>query len=163
MNPIASPAANRGFSLVELTIVMAIMAVLVSAAIPMYELTAQREKEKELRIALRQIREALDAYKRAITEGRIAKKADESDYPNKLEDLVTGVPDAKDPEKRKIYFLRRLPRDPMSSDPDLTDAETWGKRSYESPPDNPQEGNDVFDVYSRSQQVGLNGIAYDRW
>jgi general secretion pathway protein G len=163
MNPIASPAANRGFSLVELTIVMAIMAVLVSAAIPMYELTAQREKEKELRIALRQIREALDAYKRAITEGRIAKKADESDYPRKLEDLVTGVPDAKDPEKRKIYFLRRLPRDPMSLDPELTDAETWGKRSYESPPDNPQEGNDVFDVYSRSQQVGLNGIAYDRW
>ena len=98
MNPIANPAAIRGFSLVELTIVMAIMAVLVSAAMPVYELTAQREKEKELRIALRQIREALDAYKRAIAEGRIAKKADESDYPRKLEDLVTGVPDAKDPE-----------------------------------------------------------------
>ncbi|GAB1721028.1 MAG: N-terminal methylation site [Nitrosospira sp.] len=163
MNPNASLAANRGFSLVELTIVMAIMAVLVSAAIPVYELTAQREKEKELRIALRQIREALDAYKRAMIEGRIAKKADESDYPPRLEDLVAGVPDAKDPEKRKIYFLRRLPRDPMSPNSELTDAETWGKRSYESPPDNPQEGKDVFDVYSRSQQTGLNGIPYDRW
>jgi general secretion pathway protein G len=163
MKLIANPAAISGFSLVELTIVMAIMAVLVSAAMPVYELTAQREKEKELRIALRQIREALDAHKRAITEGRIAKKADESYYPCKLEDLVTGVPDAKDPEKRKIYFLRRLPRDPMSSDSGQTDAETWGKRSYESPPDNPQEGSDVFDIYSRSPQVGLNGIPYDRW
>ena len=163
MNPIASSAAAHGFSLVELTIVMAIMAVLVSAAMPVYELTAQREKEKELRIALRQIREALDAYKRAMAEGRIAKKADESDYPRKLEDLVNGVPDAKDPEKSKIYFLRRLPRDPMSPNSEQTDAETWGKRSYESPPDNPQEGNDVFDVYSRSPQIGLNGIPYDKW
>jgi general secretion pathway protein G len=161
--PAAGPAGNRGFSLVELTVVMAIMAVLVSSAMPLYELTAQREKEKELRVGLRQIREALDAYKRAVNEGRVARKADESDYPRKLEDLIAGVPDAKDPEKRKIYFLRRLPRDPMSTDPALADAETWGKRSYESPPDNPQEGNDVFDVYSRSQQIGLNGIAYDRW
>ena len=136
--PAAGPAGNRGFSLVELTVVMAIMAVLVSSAMPLYELTAQREKEKELRVGLRQIREALDAYKRAVNEGRVARKADESDYPRKLED-------------------------PMSIDPALADAETWGKRSYESPPDNPQEGNDVFDVYSRSQQIGLNGIAYDRW
>ena len=144
-------------------IVVAIMAVLASSAMPLYELTAQREKEKELRVALRQIREALDAYKRAVNEGRIAKKADESDYPRKLEDLVIGIPDAKDPEKRKIYFLRRLPRDPMSADPALSAAETWGKRAYESPPDNPQEGNDVFDVYSHSQQIGLNGVVYDKW
>ncbi|MDQ3185125.1 MAG: type II secretion system GspH family protein [Pseudomonadota bacterium] len=163
MNSISSPPSNSGFTLVELMIVVAIMAVLASSAMPLYELTAQREKEKELRVALRQIREALDAYKRAMGDGRVARKADESEYPRKLEDLVAGVPDAKDPEKRKIYFLRRMPRDPMSDDLALSDADTWGKRAYESPPDNPQAGDDVFDVYSRSQQIGLNGIAYDRW
>jgi general secretion pathway protein G len=163
MKSINSAPGNRGFTLVELMIVVAIMAVLASSAMPLYELTSQREKEKELRVALRQIREALDAYKRAVGEGRIARKADESGYPRKLEDLAIGIPDAKDPEKRKIYFLRRLPRDPMFADPALSAAETWGKRAYESPPDNPQEGNDVFDVYSHSQQIGLNGVAYDKW
>lgn len=163
MESINCAPGNRGFTLVELMIVVAIMAVLASSAMPLYELTAQREKERELRVALRQIREALDAYKRAVGEGRIARKADESEYPRKLEDLAIGIPDAKDPEKRKIYFLRRLPRDPMSADPALSAAETWGKRAYESPPDNPQEGNDVFDVYSHSQQIGLNGVAYDKW
>lgn len=159
----AGRAFHSGFSLVELTVVVAIMAILASSAVPLYELSARREKEQELRVGLRQIREALDAYKRAVHDGRIAKKADESDYPRKLEDLVAGVPDAKDPDKRKIYFLRRLPRDPMSEDSSLADAETWGKRAYESPPENPQEGDDVFDVFSRSEQIGLNGIAYDKW
>jgi general secretion pathway protein G len=156
--------AEGGFTLIEMTIVVAIMAILASAAMPLYELTVKREKEQELRFALRQIREALDAYKRAMIDGRIAKQAEKkSDYPAKLEDLVDGVPDAKDPGKRKIYFLRRLPRDPMSQDSSLAAAETWGKRSYESPPDSPQAGDDVFDVYSRSQVVGLNGIPYDKW
>ncbi|HET7061880.1 MAG TPA: type II secretion system protein [Nitrosospira sp.] len=156
--------AQEGFTLIEMTIVVAIMAILASSAVPLYELTAKREKEQELRLALRQIREALDAYKRAVNEGRIAKQAEKkSDYPVKLEDLVDGVPDAKDPGKRKIYFLRRLPRDPMSEDRSLSAAETWGKRSYESPPDNPQPGDDVFDIYSRSQVIGLNGIPYDKW
>ena len=155
--------ADGGFSLVELTVVLAIMAVLASSAVPLYELHVKREKEQELRVGLRQIREALDAYKRAIQDGRIARKADESEYPRKLEDLVTGIPDIKDPEKRKIYFLRRLPRDPMAEDESLSAAETWGKRAYESPPDNPQEGDDVFDIFSRSQNIGLNGIPYDKW
>ena len=155
--------ADGGFSLVELTVVVAIMAVLASSAVPLYELHVKREKEQELRVGLRQIREALDAYKRAIQDGRIARKADESEYPRKLEDLVTGIPDIKDPEKRKIYFLRRLPRDPMSEDASLSATETWGKRAYESPPDNPQEGDDVFDIFSRSQNIGLNGIPYDKW
>ena len=158
-----SAAADAGFSLVELTIVVAIMAVLASSAVPLYELSVKREREQELRVALRQIREALDAYKRVVNEGRVAREAEKSDYPRKLEDLVNGVPDIKDPEKRKIYFLRRLPRDPMSDDLTLSAPETWGKRTYESPPDSPQEGEDVFDVYSRSQQIGLNGIAYDKW
>lgn len=160
---VTGPTPQGGFSLIEMMMVVAIMAVLASMAAPLYELTAKREKEQELRLALRQIREALDAYKRMVNEGRIARKAEESEYPRKLEDLVQGVPDMKEPEKRKIYFLRRLPRDPMLDDASLSDADTWGKRAYESPPGNPQEGNDVFDVYSRSQQIGLNGIAYDQW
>jgi general secretion pathway protein G len=154
---------TRGFTLVELMIVMAVMAVLASSAVPLYEITMQREKEKELRAALRQIRDALDAYKRAVGEGRIVRKAEESEYPRKLEDLVTGIPDAKHPEKRKIYFLRRIPRDPMHTDFSLAEAQTWGTRAYDSPPDSPQEGDDVFDVYSHSQKLGLNGIPYNKW
>ena len=163
INPATSPAGYRGFTLIELIIVVAIMAILASSAMPLYELNVQREKEQELRAGLRQIREAIDAYKRAVSEGRIARKADESDYPRKLEHLIEGMPDMRDPAKRKIYFLRRLPRDPMSSDPTLSNADTWGKRAYESPSDHPQEGDDVFDVYSRSRKTGLNGIAYDKW
>ena len=113
---VARLKSEGGFSLIEMTIVVAVMAVLASSAVPLYELHVKREKEHELRVGLRQIREAIDAYKRAVHDGRIARKADESEYPRKLEDLVTGVPDIKNPEKRKIYFLRRLPRDPMSED-----------------------------------------------
>ena len=97
-NPAASAA---GFSLVELTIVVAIMAVLASSAVPLYELSVKREKEQELRIALRQIREALDTYKRAVNDGRVAREAEKSDYPRKLEDLVNGVPDIKDPKSAR--------------------------------------------------------------
>lgn len=160
---ITSPVGSHGFTLVELIIVVAIMAILASSAMPLYELNVQREKEQELRAGLRQIREAIDTYKRAVNEGRVARKADESDYPRRLEDLIEGVPDIKDPAKRNIYFLRRLPRDPMSADPALSNADTWGKRTYESPPDYPQEGDDIFDVYSRSRKTGLNGISYDKW
>jgi general secretion pathway protein G len=73
------------------------------------------------------------------------------------------MPDAKHPEKRKIYFLRRVPRDPMSTDFSLPEAQTWGTRAYDSPADSPQEGDDVFDVYSHSQKLGLNGIPYNKW
>lgn len=115
----ANPSSSQGFTLVELMIVMAVMAVLVSAAMPLYELTSQRDEEKELRTGLRQIREAIDAYKRAVNDGRIARNADESGYPPKLEDLVAGVPDAKDPEKRKIYFYADCRAIPWPPIPDL--------------------------------------------
>lgn len=146
-------------------VVVAIVAILASAAMPLREIAIKREKEQELRLALRQIRTAIDAYKQAADEGLVEKKADEVGYPRKLEDLVEGVPNIKDPRKSTIYFLRRLPRDPMSADIDLDmpDADTWGKRSYASPPDNPEEGDDVFDIYSRSDRVGLNGIPYNQW
>lgn len=155
----------HGFTLVELMVVVAIVAILASAVMPFREIAIKREKEQELRLALRQIRTAIDAYKQATDEGLVEKKADESGYPRKLEDLVEGIPNIKDPKKSTIYFLRRLPRDPMVTDfdEDLPSADTWGKRSYESPPDNPEEGDDVFDVYSRSDRVGLNGVPYSQW
>lgn len=149
--------------MIELMIVVAIMAILASAAMPLQEMAIKREKEQALRTALRQIRTAIDAYKLAADEGLVEKKADEAGYPRKLEDLETGVVDIKTPDKKKIFFMRRLPRDPMFDDPEVPAAETWGKRSYESPPDNPDEGDDVFDVYSLSEQKGLNGIPYNQW
>ncbi|MCB1948882.1 type II secretion system protein [Nitrosomonas sp.] len=160
---------HSGFTLIELMIVLAIMAVLATAAMPLRELSVKREKEHELRVALRQIRNAIDAYKQAVDDGHIEKKADESGYPSVLEDLVRGVPDIKSAEPKNIYFLRRLPRDPMFEDMDVAGieqtpaAETWGLRSYESSAENPKEGDDVFDVYSLSDAVGLNGIEYSKW
>lgn len=160
---------HRGFTLIELLIVVAIMAILATAALPLRELMVKREKEQELRVALRQIRTAIDAYKQATDEGKIAKKADESGYPPRLEELFMGVQDIKSPDKKIIYFLRRLPRDPMFTELDVAGieitpaADTWGKRSYESPWDSPKEGDDVYDVYSRSEAIGLNGIPYKEW
>ena len=77
--------------------------------------------------------------------------------------LVEGVNDERSPEKRKIFFLRRLPRDPMFTDPAAAPEDTWGLRSYVSEPDLPAEGSDVYDVYSKSHGTGLNGIAYAKW
>ncbi|MCE7913743.1 MAG: type II secretion system protein [Nitrosomonas sp. PRO4] len=159
----------KGFTLIELMIVIAIMAILTTAALPFRELMVQREKEQELRTALRQIRTAIDAYKQAVDDGRIAKKADESGYPPRLEELFIGVPDIKSPDKKVIYFLRRLPRDPMFVELDVAgttitpNVDTWGKRSYESPWDSPKEGDDVYDVHSMSEAIGLNGIPYREW
>lgn len=153
-----------GFTLIELLITVALIALLATMVLPVGELAVQRGREQELRLALREIRSAIDAYKLASDEGRIPRKADESGYPKTLELLVQGVPDAKSPDKqRRIYFLRRLPRDPLADDPNLSAAETWGKRSYKSPPENPQAGEDVFDVYSLSEGTGLNGIPYRQW
>lgn len=161
LNPRAR-RASRGFTLIELIITVAIVAIIASAALPLSQLVIQRGKEQELRSALRQIRDAIDAYKQTVDEGRVERSADESGYPPSLDALVAGVDDVKTPQKRAIYYLRRLPRDPFASG-DLSAADTWGKRSYSSPPDNPQEGEDVFDVYSLSDGAGLNGIPYREW
>lgn len=155
---------RNGFTFIELAITVAIVGLLATIVLPMGELVAKRSQEHELRAALREIRTALDAYKQAVDEGRVAAGADKSGYPPRLSVLVEGVPDEKSPDrKRKLYFLRRIPRDPMCTDTSRSDEDSWGKRSYESDPDAPAEGEDVFDVYSLSAASGMNGIPYKDW
>jgi len=157
------PRRLAGFTLLELVIAIAILSILVVMAVPVVRLEMQRQREAELRQDLRDLRNAIDAYKRASDEGRIVRRTEASGYPPRLEDLRRGIADAKDVKGNTIYFLRRIPRDPFNDNPNLTPAETWGKRSYASPPDAPAEGDDVFDVYSLSEGNGINGVPYREW
>ena len=152
---------RRGFTLVEMVVVVAIVGILAAAAHPVLELSQRRARELELRQALRTLRGAIDAYKRAADERRIQVAADASGYPPRLEVLVDGVPDLRAKDKR-LFFLRRLPRDPFA-DASLPAAQTWALRSYDSPPDAPAPGRDVFDVASRSDRVGLDGTRLHDW
>ena len=147
----------RGFTLIELLITVAIVASLASAARPLSELNVKRAKELELRRALRDIRDGLDAHRQAAEDGRIERRVGDSGYPRRLEDLVEGIEDKRSPTKQRIYFLRRIPRDPMTADGQ------WGLRSYASPPDSPAPGDDVFDVYTRAEGIGINGRPYREW
>ena len=149
-------ARQPGFTLIELLITVTIVALLASIALPLAELASQRGKEQDLRRSLRELRGAIDAYKRAADEGIIDKPADASGYPPSLAALAEGVPDKRKPDSPKIYFLRRIPADPFHAD-------KWGLRSYASPHDDPQSGKDVFDVYSLADGTGLNGIPYRQW
>ena len=153
----------RGFTLIELVITVAIIAVLASVALPLNELIVARAKEQDLRRALRDIRDGIDAHKQAWDDGRLTKSPNDSGYPKRLEDLVAGVEDQKSPKRERIYFLRRIPRDPFAANETLANAETWGKRSYQSPPDEPKDGEDVFDVFSLSTGTGINGRPYREW
>lgn len=152
----------RGFTMIELVVTLAVLGVLAAIAVPVAELAYKRTKEQELRYNLRQIRDGIDAYKRASDEGRVAKKVGESGYPPKLEMLSDGVEDLRSPTKAKIYFLRRIPVDPMAPS-GVTGLESWGKRSYASPPDEPKAGDDVYDVHSLNPGIGINGIPYREW
>jgi general secretion pathway protein G len=152
-----------GFTVLEIVIALAILSILVVAAVPVVRLDMQRQREAELREDLRELRNAIDAYKRAVDDGRIPRATEASGYPRVLEDLVKGVADAKDPKARPMYFLRRIPRDPFSDRPDLLPSETWGLRSYESGPSDPSPGDDVYDVYSLASGSGINGVPYRQW
>ena len=156
-------ARSAGFTLIELLITLAILALLATLATPIMELTVKRQKEHELKTALREIRSAIDAYKKASDESKILRKADETGYPPNLSVLYQGVVDASDPQKRKVYFMRRLPRDPFYPDATAPPEDSWGKRSYESDFDKPTPGRDVYDIYSLSQDTALNQSLYREW
>lgn len=156
------PGRSRGFTLIEMLVVLAMLAVLASAARPLLEVSVQRSRETELRQALRQLRDALDAHKRAVEAGHILAGPEDSGYPPSLQVLVDGVTDAKSPNGRKLYFLRRLPRDPFAP-ADVPAAQTWGLRSYGSPADDPRPGKDVFDVFSQSERLALDGSRLKDW
>jgi len=153
----------RGFTLIEMMVTLAIIAVLATLVVPVAQLGVQRAREQELRLALREIRSAIDAYKQASDEGRIPRDAASTGYPATLQLLVDGVDDGKRGKGKKIRFLRRLPRDPMQTDGTADPALGWGLRSYASEVADPKEGSDVYDVYSRSPHVGLNGVPYKTW
>ncbi len=159
--PAAMPA--RGFTLMELVVTLALLGLMAMLAAPLSELTVQRQREHELRTALREIRGALDRFKLAADQGLIERKAGDSGYPPDLETLVRGVTNQKSAAKERLVFLRRVPRDPFAPTDRTAAADTWGLRSYASPPDAPSSGEDVFDVYSQATGNGLNGVAYRDW
>jgi general secretion pathway protein G len=151
----------RGYTLIEMLVVMAVLGILATAAMPLVELTVRRNKERELKQSVWEIRRAIDAYKQAYDEGHIAKVSGGSGYPPSLSVLVTGVPDAA-AGGAPMYFLRRIPRDPFAAK-ELNAAQSWAIRSYQSPPDKPKAGLDVYDVASQSDERGFNGVPYAQW
>lgn len=156
-----SSRKHYGFTLVELLVTLALLALLVASASPVLQLNTKREKERELKRALWQIRDALDAYKDAVDQGLIKKTAEGSGYPPNLAILVTGVENAQDTKKKKLFFLRRIPRDPFAADATLSNAATWQLRAYDGALD--EMAQDVYDVSSRSPAMGINQQPYSEW
>ncbi len=160
---------SRGFTFIELLITLALVGLVSMMTLPLYEMTATRAKEAELRQALRTIRAGLDAYKAATDAGTLPREAGDSGYPPSLATLTESLEmqGRREPSDslaaHRMVILRRLPRDPFNTDPELSDAETWNTRAYASTADDPQSGEDVFDVSSRSGRRALDGTPYSSW
>ncbi len=154
---------NKGFTLIEMLIVILIISVLAAVAVPMVETSIKREKEIELRRSLRIIRMAIDEYRQFVEENKIQMDEDTYNYPPDLEDLVKGI-EYKD-KKGDVHikkFLRRIPIDPMGSSYDYDNE--WGKRSYQDDRDSSSWGGEnVWDVYTKSERTALDGTKYKDW
>jgi general secretion pathway protein G len=159
----APASRQRGFTLMELVVTLALLGLMAAMAAPLAEIAIQREREQSLREALREIRGALDRYKAAAEQGLIERQVGDSGYPRDLEALVVGVPNQRSAAHELLVFLRRVPRDPFAPDPTVPAAQTWQLRSSASPADAPAPGADVFDVVSAAEGVGLNGVPYSQW
>ena len=156
----------RGFTLIEMIVTLTILAILTTAAMPIAKTAIQRDKELELRRALREIREALDAYKKLADEKKIEVEEDSEGYPPDLETLVTGVEvqeaqegkEGGNESKKIARFLRRIPKDPM------TGTFEWGLRSYQDDPDSDTWGEEnVYDIHTKSGAKALDGSRYRDW
>lgn len=149
---------QRGLTLVELIVAFTIMALLATMAVPLIRVRVRRERERDLRLALRELRTAIDKYKDAADAKLIpANKLDSDGYPESLEQLAEGVKMNNSPDK-KIHFLRRVPKDPMTQSTD------WGLRSTRDETDSTSwGGQNVFDVYTKSTEKAPDGTAYSDW
>lgn len=153
----SASSANRGYSLVELVVVALLLTILAMVALPTSKHLVRRNKEMDLRLALRQLRFAIDEYKRFSDAALIEQELDTEGYPSELEQLYEGV-DLLGQAGRQAKFLRRLPVDPMTGEAE------WGLRSYQDDWDSDSWGGEnIFDVYSLSEGVGLNGVPYSQW
>ena len=145
---------QHGFTLLELIIATMILLILTSMAVPLARVTIKREKERELRRDLWEMRDAIDRYKDAAERGAFQTKVGTQNYPPDLETLVKG----EEVQSKKIRFLRKIPVDPM------TNSTEWGMRSMQDDPDSDSwGGQSVFDVYTKSQGTGLDGTKYKDW
>jgi general secretion pathway protein G len=147
----------RGFTLLELMMSVMIISILVGLAVPLARNSIKREKEIELKSALREMRTAIDKFKDASDRGFIMVKVDTEGYPEKLQDLVDGVQMVGAVDK-KLKFLRRIPKDPM------TNSTEWGQRSYQDDPKATSwGGQNVFDVFTKSEGTAFDGTKYNEW